>query len=225
MQLWIHLKLKSDTTLGRGDGVSGLVDQEIEYDKATGLPYLRGRTLKGLLVEECSNIFFALKQQSIELKDLKHSAQKLFGESGSSLSADGTMHIGAAQFPPELVKAIKEDIKAHKFTTNDILESLTTIRRQTSINPETGSAAESSLRSIRVLIRETLLMAPLVFEPEPNPEDKALLAACIASLRHLGSSRNRGHGQVCASLHSDGKDITLGCLADFRKLVEGKKVQ
>lgn len=32
MKLTLHLKLLSDTTFGRGDGVSGLVDQEIEHD-------------------------------------------------------------------------------------------------------------------------------------------------------------------------------------------------
>jgi CRISPR/Cas system CMR subunit Cmr4 (Cas7 group RAMP superfamily) len=52
-----HLKIKllSDTTFGRGDGVAGLIDQEVEHD-ANGFPYLRGRTLKGLLSEECDNI-------------------------------------------------------------------------------------------------------------------------------------------------------------------------
>lgn len=221
MQLWIHLRFKSDTTLGSGDGVSGLVDQEIEYDNTTGLPYLRGRTLKGLLVEECSNIFFALKNQPLVLKDLKQSAQKLFGEPGSSLTTDGTMHVGAAQFPLQLIETIKEDIKAGKITINDILESLTTIRRQTSIDPETGTPAESSLRAIRVLIRKTLLMSPLIFESEPSSKNKALLAACIASLRCVGSSRNRGRGQVSARLYNhEGKDITSDCLADFRKLVK-----
>lgn len=46
----IKIKLLSDTTFGRGDGVAGLVDQEVEHDQY-GFPFLRGRTLKGLLSE------------------------------------------------------------------------------------------------------------------------------------------------------------------------------
>ncbi|PVE30161.1 hypothetical protein DC030_15410, partial [Enterococcus faecalis] len=56
----IRLKLLSDATFGRGDGVSGLVDEEVEHDARTGLPLVRGRTLKGLLVEGCADIFYAL---------------------------------------------------------------------------------------------------------------------------------------------------------------------
>lgn len=51
----MKIQLLSDTTFGRGDGVAGLIDQEVEHD-ADGFPYLRGRTLKGLLSEECDNL-------------------------------------------------------------------------------------------------------------------------------------------------------------------------
>ncbi|KOP27678.1 hypothetical protein AMR41_03615 [Hapalosiphon sp. MRB220] len=39
-------------------------------------------------------------------------------------------------------------------TNIGILESLTTIRRQTAIDPESASSAERSLRSARVSLRE-----------------------------------------------------------------------
>ena len=55
----LKIKLLSDTTFGRGDGVAGLVDQEVEHDPY-GFPYLRGRTLKGLLSEECDNLIAIL---------------------------------------------------------------------------------------------------------------------------------------------------------------------
>ena len=44
---YLKMLLLSDTTFGRGDGVAGLIDQEVEHDP-NGFPYLRGRTLKGL---------------------------------------------------------------------------------------------------------------------------------------------------------------------------------
>ena len=64
MEMFIRLTLKSDATFGLGEGVAGLVDEEIEHDFETGLPFLRGRTLKGLLVEECSNILYSLERQN-----------------------------------------------------------------------------------------------------------------------------------------------------------------
>jgi hypothetical protein len=57
----LRFELLSDTTFGRGDGVAGWVDQEVEHD-ADGLPFLHGRTLKGLLREEGVNILFALQR-------------------------------------------------------------------------------------------------------------------------------------------------------------------
>ena len=47
VRLYLHLKLKSDTTFGRGDGIPGVVDEEVEHNPNTGLPFLRGKTLKG----------------------------------------------------------------------------------------------------------------------------------------------------------------------------------
>ena len=60
---WLKFALKSDATFGRGDGVAGLIDSEVQHD-TYGLPYLGGRALKGLLGEECANIIFALELQS-----------------------------------------------------------------------------------------------------------------------------------------------------------------
>ena len=58
----LKIKLLSDTTFGRGDGVAGLIDQEVEHDPY-GFPYLRGRTLKGLLSEEFDNLVAVLPNQ------------------------------------------------------------------------------------------------------------------------------------------------------------------
>jgi CRISPR/Cas system CMR subunit Cmr4 (Cas7 group RAMP superfamily) len=88
--------LKSDATFGRGDGVAGLVDSEVQHDEY-GLPFLGGRALKGLLEEECANIVFALQVQK---KDgiFIIAAKNLFGCSGSSESDKSIIHIGDARF-------------------------------------------------------------------------------------------------------------------------------
>ena len=48
-------------------GVAGLIDREVEHDRY-GLPYLHGRTLKGLLGEEADNLLYALDPAGIKLK-------------------------------------------------------------------------------------------------------------------------------------------------------------
>ncbi len=53
--VWLTLTLKSDTAFGRGDGVAGLINAEVQHDES-GLPYLGGKTLKGLLGATCSDI-------------------------------------------------------------------------------------------------------------------------------------------------------------------------
>ena len=59
MEYALKLELLSDTAFGRGDGVDGLVDIEVQHD-AYGLPFLGGRALKGLMGAECDDIVFAL---------------------------------------------------------------------------------------------------------------------------------------------------------------------
>ncbi|MHC5770602.1 MAG: RAMP superfamily CRISPR-associated protein [Nostoc sp.] len=76
----LKIKLLSDTTFGRGDGVAGLVDQELEYD-SSGFPYLRGRTLKGLLSEESDNLIAVLP---VEIRhNWENFACIIFGTPGS----------------------------------------------------------------------------------------------------------------------------------------------
>src|SRR5438128_3765482 len=107
-RLQLSLHLESDATFGRGEGLAGLVDEEIEYDVATGLPFVRGRVLKGLLVEECANLMFALqKAGSSALPRLKAAAERLFGLPGGGLEGAALLHIGPALLPQQLIEAVR----------------------------------------------------------------------------------------------------------------------
>ncbi len=74
----LKLELLSDAVFGRGDGVAGLVDVEVQHD-AYGLPYLGGRALKGLLGAECDDLVFALDKAG--QKNWQAVADRLFGRS------------------------------------------------------------------------------------------------------------------------------------------------
>ncbi|MCA9941322.1 MAG: hypothetical protein KC418_21925 [Anaerolineales bacterium] len=220
-QLQIHLLVKSDATFGRGEGLAGLVDQEIEHDTRTGLPLMRGRTLKGLLVEECANILYSLRQHP-RLEEFREAAHFLFGSPGSTLEDHGQMLVGAAEMPAELRTVIAIQIQKNELSPIDVLNSLTAIRRQTSIDDKTGAPEIGSLRAMRVLLRETQLASSLDFEQEPKEIHLALLAACAAGLRRAGTGRNRGRGRLCVWLESE--KLQADHLANFRQLVMGEKV-
>ncbi|MDD1425627.1 RAMP superfamily CRISPR-associated protein [Dolichospermum sp. ST_sed9] len=221
----IKIELLSDTTFGRGDGVAGLVDQEVEHDNH-GFPYLRGRTLKGLLREECDNLVRFLSD------DWKKLANTLFGVSGSELGTMAKIHIGNACLPEDLRQAValqfeQKTYKGEKVVTNtDILSSLTTIRRQTAINPKNGATKEKSLRSSRVILRELCFTAPVIFNiqtPEVIQKMLTLLAPTTLALRRIGDGRNRGRGHVKCTLwetsieHNKENEITQTYLKHFEQ--------
>jgi hypothetical protein len=203
----IHLELMSDATFGRGDGVSGLVDQEVEHDSQTGLPLVRGRTLKGLLVEGCADLFYALEQDQGVPDSVRESAKYLFGEPGSSLETTAQMQVGTAQFPSDLRQAVYAKVVKNELSPTAVLQSLTTVRRQTAVDNTSDTPEKGSLRSMRVLLRETELVAPLTFTGEIEAH-LPLLAACVAAVRRGGIGRNRGRGRLSARLWQNSEDVT-----------------
>ena len=222
---YLKMLLISDTTFGRGDGVAGLIDQEVEHDP-NGFPYLRGRTLKGLLSEECDNLISVLSDPPpsrwIE------AAEHLFGIPGSTLETISKMHVGDACLPPDLRREVglqldqERDKKEKKLTESDVLASLTTIRRQTSIDPEDGAPVEHSLRASRAIIRDLTFTAQLLFEEKPTADMLALLAVSTLALRRVGSVRNRGRGHVqCKLYDSNRKEVTQAHFRYFEQETKG----
>jgi CRISPR/Cas system CSM-associated protein Csm3 (group 7 of RAMP superfamily) len=195
----IRITIKSAGTFGRGDGVAGLVDREIEHDN-NGFPFLRGKTLKGLLAESAENIVYALKDHPgknnwREIKD------KLFGKPGRGTSERGTLHTGDAVLPAGLLTALKEELDNKTLTPEDVLYGLTGIRRQTAMN-EYGAPEHASLRSMRVLLPGVSLEADLHIDG-PTDEQLSLLTAAALDLRRAGTGRNRGRGHILVELDDD----------------------
>jgi hypothetical protein len=220
---WINLILLSDATFGRGEGVAGVVDQEVDYD-GDGVPYLHGKTLKGLLNEECANLLYALHLQSSDVARWEAAAQRLLGSPGSRLAADAHMRVGPARLPADLRRALHQEILARRLTSADVLATLTTIRRQTAVDETTGAPDTGTLRALRVILRQTHFTAPVTFPYGAHPDDVTLLSACVLALRRAGIGRNRGRGRLCATLHADahgapGEDITRAQLAHFAHII------
>ena len=188
----IRITLKSAATFGRGDGVPGLVDREIEHD-AKGFPFLRGKTLKGLLAESAENVLYSLGKFAKEKAEWASAKKQLFGEGGRGLEERGSLHIGDAQLPEDLREAAKD------WSKEDVLYSLTGIRRQTAINAD-GGPDHATLRSMRVLLPDVTLEAPIHFEGTVTDYQLQLLTATVLDLRRAGTGRNRGRGWLNAEL-------------------------
>lgn len=215
-QYTFQMMLLSDTTFGRGDGMAGVVDQEVEHDPY-GFPFLHGRTLKGLVSEACDSLTAALLAPGRWSRAL----QRLFGSAGSGLANAGVWTFGDALLPDDLRAAVAAQQQIARpgdlplLTPAMVLESLTTIRQQTAIDARSGTPEESSLRAARVVRRE-LVFTSVLTVAQAEPDDIALLAAGALALRHVGSGRSRGRGRVhCDLLNQQGEKITLKGLRSF----------
>lgn len=194
----LRITLRSDSAFGRGDGIAGLVDTEVEHDALTGFPLIKGRTLKGLLVEACADWMYALYLgENSALPELEASAAKLFGVPGSTLEDMGCLHVGTAQLPADLRQFIRS---RDRYTPAQILESLTTIRHQTAVDPTSGKPKDGSLRSTRVVLRGTFFDAPLHSTEPLGDVDYEVLAACAAGVKRGGQNRTRGLGWLQVDL-------------------------
>lgn len=224
-ELKLEITLLSDATFGRGDGVAGLIDAEVEHDEY-GLPYLRGRTLRGLLVEECANIFYALTWHPT-LAQLEATASQMFGSAGSTAAEMGVLKVGSATLPENFRLAVAHEVitrrrdRSKGLDADEVLEAMTAIRRQTAVSATTGAPLKNSLRSMRVVLRETVFTAPLRLNDGIDLQTAcSLLAACTLGLRRGGTGRNRGRGQLsCNLLNTQGNDITQSSFAHFRHIV------
>lgn len=198
----LRIELLSDASFGRGDGVAGLVNQEIEHD-AHGLPIIHGRTVKGLIVDACSELMYGLQDDR-----LIPIAAWLFGSGGSDNESTGSLYFGTAEIEPNVRTYLREEVQAGRLSREDILDALTVIRRQTAMD-ETDVPADGSLRAQRAVVRGTVFVVPLRFEAEPGEGDLAVLAACAAGVQRGGSGRTRGRGRLKVELFRDDEPVSF----------------
>jgi hypothetical protein len=204
---WLKLLLVSDTTFGRGDGVAGVVDGEVQHDPY-GLPYLHGKTLKGLLSAAADELLDALGRATPDrLAHWQAQKDSLFGRPGSRWADMGALHVGDATLPQDLRDYLAwEQDEMQRRTRAKTLEALTAVRRATAMDYETGAPRTETLRAMRVIVRDTPFTARLDFADGPTPDQRAFLAACVMALRRAGSGRNRGRGQVTLDLYESPPD-------------------
>jgi len=179
--------LLSDTTFARGEGTAGLVDVEVDHDEF-GLPLVRAKRLHGLLRDG----WLSLRGH---FPDLAPAARKMLGEE-ADLKETAILRLGDALLPAGVRDWAEYALgrEHHPLRPEQVLASLTDIRRQTAVSRLTGAPEETTLRSSRVVLRGLSFTAPLCWLEEPGAEVVCCLALCALAVRHGGWLRNRGRG-------------------------------
>jgi hypothetical protein len=227
IQYWLTFILQSEACFARGDGVPGVVDIEVNHDR-NGLPFLSGRTLKGLLHADASEIVAALRRSDSTLyQKWAEVANTLFGQPGSLRDKEGCLHVGDARLPADLRSQVVANFDKLGLHRHDVLETLTTIRRQTAVDSETGAPKKDTLRAVRVILRQTTFVAPLILRGNWNDKAErqdvlAFLAACTKAFRRAGSNKTRGYGLLAADLRDTefGPAVTDTLFKSFKEALQ-----
>ncbi len=190
--------LLSDTTFGRGEGMAGMVDVEVEHDKC-GLPFIGGKVLHGLLRDTWLSMWTSFK-------GLESAAKLVLGQEAIlDPTEEAILEIKDAVLPDDVQDWVRYAVhrKTNPLRPEQILSSLTDIRRQTAQSRETGAPEKTTLRASRVVVRGISFQAPLIWRRPPMPDEKKVLALCALGTRHGGLGRNRGRGFLQLTLDGD----------------------
>lgn len=204
----LKIELLTDAIFGSGYSVPGFIDADVLHD-GYGFLYINGKTLKGKLGEMASVFVNMIKEMDkhAEMADrFQKKKEELFGV------AEKYNHNKLKFSDCEISKRIKEYYKYYMRDSDikpqEVLESLTYIETQTSIDYTSGVARKNSLRNYRVINRGIILYSYIHSPKKLDDEDKILLASACSLLRHLGSNETKGKGEVKVSLWLKEKEVT-----------------
>ncbi len=185
IQAMLVIHCDSEWLIAGGDSTLGTADMAPMRD-AEGLPFVPGRTIRGLLREAMAIVDDALASERGELQ--AGQTERLFGtrkqDGGAGESRDGTVRIGDALLPEEVAGALR----AEGGDPQDLLLSIC----RTALDGQTRSAKKGSLREMEVVMAGLQLAADIQCETET---DLRWLAFAAGLVRSLGHSRSRGLGR------------------------------
>lgn len=192
----LTITLLSDATFGRGEGMAGEVDVEVEHDE-DGLPFIGGKVIHGLFRETWLSMRPAFHH-------LDQAAEQVLGPE-ADLKETSILRIGDALLSSEVQEWVHYAVhrKDDALRPEQILHSLTDICRQTAQSRRTGAPEEATLRASRVVLRKTVFHAPLAWLRTPDATHLQVLALCTLGTRHGGLGRNRGRGFLQITVEGD----------------------
>lgn len=161
---------------GSGLAAGAETDALVIKDK-NGLPYIPGRTIKGLVRQAVEELAM--------LKGIGHNASKAFGDEGASPS---TLFFSNAVLS-DAEAILKDHLQSQLFseTANTAIDT-------------NGIAKRGSLRRTETVVPCRLHGRILGI---PTEEDKAAIVESMAYIKHIGLHRNRGLGRCTFTVKED----------------------
>ena len=184
----IRYKIEFFSNWHCGSGLAAGADVDaLVIKNSQGLPYVPGRTVKGLLREAAESLFSETDKLSL-----------LFGVSGDmEKHQTGCLFLSNASLPEnESQFILANNLSSHLFQTF----------ASTAIDEKTGLADDHSLRKI-----ETVIPCTLEGEIMNVPDGKVNpLKDAMAFIKRMGTGRNRGLGRCQVSIieiNNQGKEV------------------
>jgi len=166
--------------LSSGFSAGAKLDSSVVKDKY-GLPYLSGKTLKGLV------------REMAELLEDKVFIKSCFGDEGGNM---GSCYFSNATLP----KNMYDEIKKHNLQERlyDVIAS-TKIGQKDVKNETEGIAVDNSLREIEVVVPITLKGS---IDDVPSEYETKMIQA-IKMIKRMGLNRNRGLGRCVINIERE----------------------
>ncbi|MGN0362556.1 MAG: RAMP superfamily CRISPR-associated protein [Bilifractor sp.] len=188
MRGYIKIELLSDLCVTDGGVYNSSLDVDI-CQEPSGLPYIPAKRIRGCL-RECA----------LELADWGEdiSPEELFGREGRE---KGRIRISSARIEhyDQIMDFLRRNNDSVILHPLNVLQHFTYVRAQTSIDQETGTAEQGSLRTMRVVSKGNVFFAPV----EADDSLWESLRKCCSVCCHLGLERTRGLGEVNVTLQNE----------------------
>lgn len=202
----VRVQLLSPIHLGSGQADVN-VDAEVIHDDV-GLPYFPAKRFKGLLYESALEV-----AEMAELSGLPLFRQQDLDVLFQHGSTSEQQFIVSNLYLPDYEQMHQDWQQLEQnfptlFQAGDVLAQYTSLRYQTKIDAETGTAADTSLHNMRV-IEEGLTFTGTLSIQNGNQQAFTILALALRNLSQAGLKRTRGFGHIACTMEQDGKDIML----------------
>lgn len=191
-QLRLKFDIQSDWHIGSGEEAGAYADALVLKNE-NGLPYLPGRSIKGLLREAMS---LAQDNNDTQKKTWfsEVTVDSLFGSEGDGASTQGILSVNSAQLSDgeQTFLVQNPQAKSHLYR----------VIHSTAIDHESGVAKNMSLRSMEVSIPMTLFADITINTDNSNAVDA--IKRILPLITHLGAKRHRGLGAVFVTAEEKG---------------------
>ena len=194
MKLRIKIELLSPLQLGNGQEDIILASDAVH--DSCGLPYFPAKRFKGLLYES------ALEMSEIGHWFTKAEVDTLFGhgKTDDALMSIDNMCLPEAQRLAGEWAYLEEKYPA-VFNVRNVWDTYTSVRIQTSIDKESGTALDSSLHNMRVVESGMCFEGNIILYTDKESDYKIVTYA-LHNLRYAGAKRTRGCGRIRCSVLS-----------------------